>query len=332
MLMVFVSSFAKQNRFFHCAVDRSLGLLLSTIFDMDSYKGVWSLLYSTKLLHPTAVFLCCMKMDLVQYSSGKGKHLLKLRCSSLREKQVEGASDVVRFFLSSYFRRPLSLVPYIRLSFVGTPAMSILWVASIQQLPDDHCSDFRLCLLHEKWNSVFDSSWQIHRSSRADYLDFVLRVMGKSAIPKGVRRSVPCCNEYDDLVFMKFSDRESRVNRPLVFGLAISILFLLLFFCFCIYRFVTHLRVFYSPVCSKHLKTTHESLTESLGSTACPQWLRSTATPRWIAASPSSTCPSPPRLSAAASRAAEPRSWCRKPSRLVHITLPLANSRDREST
>ena len=225
---------------------------------MDNCKGVWSLLYSAKQLHPTVALLLCMKMDLVQYSSGKGRHLLKLRCSSLREKQIEGASDVVCYFLNSYFKRPLSLVPYVRLSFVGTPAMSILWVASIQQSPSDQCSDFRLSLLHEKWNSVFDSSWRSNRSSRADYLDFVLRVMGKGTIPKSVRRSASCCNEYDDLVFMKFSDRESKVNRPLVFGLALSILFLLLFFLFCIYRFVTHLRVFYSSLCYKHVKTSRE--------------------------------------------------------------------------
>ena len=328
--MVFISSFAKQNRFFHCASDRSLGLLLSTIFTMDSCKGVWSLLYSTKQLHPTTALLYCMKMELVQYSSGKGKHLLKLRCSSLREKQIEGASEVVRFFLSSYFKRPLSLVPYIRLSFVGTPAMSILWVASIQQLPSDHCSDFRLCLLHEKWNNVFDSSWRINRSSRADYLDFVLRVMGKNAIPKSTRCSVPC-NEYDDLVFMKFSDRESRVNRPLAFGLALSILFLLLFFCFCIYRFVTHLRVFYSPVCNKHTRTTCESLTESPCSMACLRLPQSATTPRWIATSPPSTCPSPPHSSTASSHAAEPRSWDTTPSQPSHKTLQRTRSRDTES-
>ena len=119
-LMVFISSFAKQNRFFHCASDRSLSLLLSTIFTMESYKEVWSLLYSTKQLPPTAAFLCCMKMELVQYSSGKGKHLLKLRCSSLREKQIEGASDVVYFFLRSYFKRPLSSVSYTHLTLPTT--------------------------------------------------------------------------------------------------------------------------------------------------------------------------------------------------------------------
>ena len=329
--MVFISSFAKQNRFFHCASDRSLSLLLSTIFTMESYKEVWSLLYSTKQLPPTAAFLCCMKMELVQYSSGKGKHLLKLRCSSLREKQIEGASDVVYFFLRSYFKRPLSLVPYVRLSFVGTPAMSILWVASIPQFPDDPCSDLRLCLLHEKWNSVFDSSWQINRSSRADYLDFVLRVMGKTTIPKSCRCSAHCNNEYDDLVFMKFSNRESRVNRPLAFGFAFSVLFLLLFFCFCIYRFVTHLRVFYSPVCYKQRRTWSELPTESPCWQPCPSSPRSAATPCSTAASPPSTCPSPPRSSAATSHAAAPRSWSRKPSPPSHATSPRARSRETAS-
>lgn len=231
-----------QNVFGRVA-DVSLVSLVSRIYSVGLHKSLLWQSYSMKILPPSHTIMHYLKMELIHYAPIKHKHVLRLQCTSLKEKDFSQSAEVIQQFLGAFFDRQISLYPIVKQHFIGAPGMSIIWVVSIAQLPEDS-SAFRNRLLHEEWNSQFDCSWHLDTSSKSSYLDFIFRVMGgmtfqsKSKRSKNRRHS----NEYDDLVFMKFSDRESSgFNHSLLYLIVISVCFL---FCACFYIY-PRLRVFY---------------------------------------------------------------------------------------
>lgn len=233
-----------------CVLDRvadmSLISLVFHVYTVGLHKSLLWQSYSMKILPPSYTIMHYLKMELIHYASENNQHVLRLQCSSLKEKDFNHSADIIRHFLGAFFDRPLSLSPIVKQHFVGTPGISITWVASITQLPEDS-SAFRSRILHEEWNSQFDGSWHLDTTSRSNYLDFIFRVMSqktytaKSKRPKRSRHS----NEYDDLIFMKFSDREnSDINHSLLCFVGILTCFLCFLFCTCFYLY-PRLRVFY---------------------------------------------------------------------------------------
>lgn len=226
--------------------DASLVSFVFRVYTIAIHKSLVWQSYCMEILPPSQTVMYYLKMELIHYTSIKGKHVLQLQCTSLKEKDPYSSVQVIRHFLSVFFDRPMSLYPIVKQHLIGPPGMSVTWVASIVQLPEDS-SAFRNRLLHEEWNCQFDSNWHVNTSSKSHYLDFVFRVMGgmtmlsKSQKRKNTRRP----SEYDDLIFMKFSDRESTGYKCSLWSLlVISVVFVCFLFCAC-FCLRPHLRVFY---------------------------------------------------------------------------------------
>ena len=250
------------NRLVLLAITRSSGVLdqvsyasskgfVLWIIHVDSMKRHRCLLYNTTVLPPSPTMFRFIKMELVHYSTSNSHHVLKLKCSSLKERGAMECRELIGTFLIDYIRRPLSICPIMKYSFVGAPNLAVTWVVRVPLHKNDSKSEFRTNLIKQKWNGNYDEFWHANESKSRNYVNFIYQIMGgfgmRSFVSRKKRRPVSQPSEYDDVVFAKFSDRETSgfsLNQPLVVGLlAVGILFCIMFAC-AVAFFVRHFGFF----------------------------------------------------------------------------------------
>ena len=221
--------------------------ILSWTNRLGCAKNCRCLLYSMMVLPPSLTMFRFIKLDLIQFQTTNNQYVLKLKCSSLKERGVMGCRELIGTFLMNYIFRPITLIPIMKYTIVGSPRLSVTWIVKIPSWKEDMHTDFRANLIKENWNGKYDEFWHAKEIKPNSCLSIFRKLMGgfsmKPFLSRKTKHQIAQSCEVDDVVFAKFSEGDASPQsvRPsmiiIVLGVGLLISIVLFFF---VIRFVFH--------------------------------------------------------------------------------------------
>ena len=224
--------------------------LLSCIISLQQHSCFQSCLYTLSHLPLSETVNAGLKFELLHYAVVDGNHVLSLRCVTVQELDPEPLVPVVGHFMAGFFDRAVGVVYRAKRRYCTNPGMTVTWTVTAAEHAEDGKEGLRNEILKEMWNCRYDDcDWCRKKAVRSDYLDYLLRVTNSSTETRRTKVRRSSC-DVDDIVFMKFSDKESKGSFPMLYSLLFLGLVLLLVLSCCFLHFFFPLIRFLSPVSS----------------------------------------------------------------------------------
>lgn len=237
--LLLVLKLIQKERVLSKAATSVLCKVLSCLTSLDQYNCFQYMLFNMSHLPPSQCVNMGLKFELLHYSVSNNNHVLSLRCATFQELEAEPLRPVVGHFMCGYFDRAVGVSFQAKRRICSNPGLTVSWIVSVPQRAEDGLNGLRNDILKEKWNSFYDDcDWCTKKTSSADYLDYLIRVTNAKSEGGRVKLLRRCSSDVDDVVFMKFSDKDSKgYHVPLMYSAFLVGFLLLIAFSFCALRF-----------------------------------------------------------------------------------------------
>lgn len=239
----------QRERVLSKAATSALRELLSCLVSLQKYSIFQCCLFNLSHLPLSETVNAGLKFELLHYSIVDGNHVLSLRCVTFQELDPEPLVPLVGRFMNGFFSRAVGVVYCAKRRYCSNPGMTVSWTVTVAEQKEDGLDGLRNSILKEMWNCFYDDcDWCRKKAIRSDYLDYLIRVTNTSTEVHRTKSMRSSC-DVDDVVFVKFSDKDSKSSSfPMLYSLLFFGLVLLLVLSCCILHFCFPLIRFFSPV------------------------------------------------------------------------------------